>query len=107
MGNWQPLRTYDPYASQFWPQTNLARVGQFRPPAAPPTPLEPAPPTPLEKERQNQRFLDQIAAGFREITPALVLTGLVIGIASGAGSVIGTALGTIFVDRVIYRRQRR
>ena len=74
--------------------TQAARTGQIAPTPAP---------TP-EERRQNQRFIDSLAEGFRQVTPALVLTGLVIGLASGAGSTIGTALGTVFVDRFMRRR---
>jgi hypothetical protein len=48
-----------------------------------------------------------IRAGFRELTPALIITGIAIGVASGLGSTIGTALGTFFVDRFGPRRSRR
>lgn len=54
---------------------------------------------------QQQRLTDRFGAAFREITPALILTGIAIGIASGLGSTIGTALGTIVVDRVVRPRQ--
>ena len=63
----------------------------------------PAPPTPA----QEKRLLDQIGEGFRAVTPALILTGLFIGLASGAGSTVGNAVGTIIVDRFMPSKKRR
>ena len=65
--------------------------------------ITPAPPTPA----QEKRLLDQIGEGFRAVTPALILTGLFIGLASGAGSTIGNALGTVLVDRFMPAKRRR
>lgn len=86
----------------YWPPLvhamTMTHVGQQAAPLAPAT---------SEERQQNQRFVDQLAEGFKQITPALVLTGLVIGLASGAGSTIGTALGTVFVKRFVSPRRSR
>ena len=64
--------------------------------------LDPIPPsqTPTQAQIQEQAA-DRWRAGFSEVTPALILTGLFIGIASGLGSTVGTALGALIVDRFV------
>ena len=88
--------TWTPHAYYFAPP----RAGQIEP--APPPP----PPTPLEPQKQEQlreqRVLDQIASGFREITWGLIATGIAIGFASA----VGNALGTLLVDKYVRPKGR-
>lgn len=65
------------------------------------------PPTPEQRAQQKQLFAEW-REGFKQITPALILTGIAIGIASGAGSTIGAAIGTYLLQRFSPgRRDRR
>lgn len=54
-------------------------------------------------QERTQDLLAEFREGFRQITPALILTGIAIGIASGLGSTVGTAVGTYFVGRFTRR----
>ena len=66
----------------------IATIGQ-----APPGEMTPA---------EEQRFVDRLNAGLREITPALLL----VGIATGFAYAVGSGLGSAFVERYIFSRGR-
>lgn len=97
MTSWQPHARqpaaygWQPYP---WPPAHVGQLNNF-------TQQQVAADT---RERQ---VLAQIREAFREVTPALVLTGIAIGIASGIGSTIGTALGTILLQKFLPARDRR
>lgn len=69
-------------------------------------PLLPPAPLAIAEGREpirEQRVLDQIREGFAEITPAIIIGGVALGFASA----VGNALGTLFIDYLARRRERR
>ena len=60
---------------------------------APPDAMTPA---------EQQRFVDRLSAGLREVTPALLL----VGIATGFAYAVGSGLGMAFVERYIFGSRR-
>lgn len=63
---------------------------------APDAMAEPSPVTPAE-----QRFIDRVREGIRQVTPSL----LIVGVATGFAFAVGSGLGAGFVDRVVFRRK--
>lgn len=61
-----------------------------------PDAVEPSPVTPAE-----QRFIDRVREGIRQVTPSL----LIVGVATGFAFAVGSGLGAGFVDRVVFRRK--
>lgn len=65
-------------------------------------PLVPTQPIPIgygETPAQRQQVIDQVRAVFRELTFPLIIGAIGIGVATGIGSTVGTALGALFVER--------
>lgn len=92
---------------RFVPLASFPRTGQLEPQPQPQAQLQLPRQTLLETPAEQRRLLDQLGTAFREITPALILTGIAIGIASGLGSTIGTAVGTIVVERFMTPKSGR
>ena len=50
---------------------------------------------------EEPRIVGDVREALKEITWPLILTGLAIGVFTGLGTTVGSALGTMFVERVI------
>lgn len=83
----------------------LTRTGQLPPLER--APLEARAPVPIgygETTAQRQQIVDQVSAAFRELTFPLIVGAIGIGIATGIGSTVGTALGALIVERFMTPR---